>query len=265
MAYAMYMTLRLAGLGDGLLAKFALFWFLFTSRLSRSTEVVSKKFPIRVRGISLQIAVRNNFADPHVLHEAFIGHDYDRGLLSEPPGVIFDVGANVGYISLYLKTKYPNARIFCFEPDPETFIQLVTNTKQYADITCFQWALDAQGGMRTFYRSKTFHMRNSLIAAADSDHVTVESKTFKEALKRTGVAQVDLLKIDIEGGELELFESDFPFEKIGHAVGELHPYLWPAEAYERLIALLRRHFSLSLRQEGKKIFFTGRSIGERLQ
>jgi len=258
-ARAFYMMLRLAYLGDGLSAKFSLFWFLFISRLSHSAKSVSKTFSIRVCGAPLQVSVRNNFADPYVLYEAFVSRDYDRGLPPASPNVIFDVGANVGYITLYLKTKYPDARIFCFEPDPDTFAQLTINTKRYADVVCLPWALGARNGKRTFYRSKTFHMRNSLINNANNEKIDVDGKTFDEALEYTDTKHVDLLKIDIEGGEMELFEAYFPFEKVSHIVGEMHPYLWPAESYECLLILLRRHFTLSLCQDGKKIFFAGQS------
>ena len=46
--------------------------------------------------------------------------------------ILFDVGANIGVISLYSLIKHPNVQVFAFEPEPENFIRLVDNLERTA-------------------------------------------------------------------------------------------------------------------------------------
>lgn len=245
-------------LGAGVLEKLRFGAFLLQSRFLPQGR--NREFRIRANNTSFIVCVRDNFSDLFVLHEAFLGKEYEADLPTEDPEIIFDVGANVGYVALYLITRYPRARIFCFEPDLETFTQLEANTKQFPNVRCFRYAIGSRDESRPLYRSPHFHMRNSLLPFASSESASsIETLSFASALARAGVSRVDLMKIDIEGSELELFEGNFPFASVQHIVGELHPTLWPAEAYERLVSTLRTHYATSLRNLGRKVFFTARA------
>lgn len=257
---SLWMIYRLALLGHGIVQKGRIFFFLFYSRIRSGREVVSKSFLIRVGNKKISVAVRNNFSDPYVLYEAFVSHDYDQGLPSEPPGTVFDVGANVGYVALYLKVRFPNARIYCFEPDPDTFVQLKKNISQFPDMMCYQYALGAERGERIFYRSPAFHMRNSLYSRDETDEkIEVKMMTFLDAMNQTGVSHVDLLKIDIEGGEYEVLKAMPDLGVVTSVVGELHPFVLSQQQYSVVREKLEGAFKLVLRRDNKKEFFYGSS------
>lgn len=225
-----------------------------------NAQASSRTFILRVLDTSVAVELRNNFADAFVLREAFISHEYELGLPAEEPTTIFDLGANVGFLTLYLKTKYPHARIFCFEPDPENFKQLIANTRQFTDVTCFQVAVGGKNESRTFYRSPVFHMRNSLIPVEGSDSFAVEVISLDEAMRRARVASIDLLKFDVEGTEVEIFPPFSHFEAMRAIVGEIHPYLWKGDEEKQLLALLRGHYALTVSREGNKTFVSGTAL-----
>src|ERR1700722_5431100 len=52
--------------------------------------------------------------------------DVDQLALIKDPHVIFDIGANVGQTARRYRVIFPNARIFSFEPVPETYTKLQT-------------------------------------------------------------------------------------------------------------------------------------------
>jgi hypothetical protein len=56
-----------------------------------------------------------------------------------------------------------------------------------------------------------------------------------EILDRAGMEYVDLLKIDIEGAEAEIFERAGEWgHRVGAVIGEVHPPLTRERAYEQL-------------------------------
>ncbi|KAF6835223.1 amino acid adenylation domain-containing protein [Colletotrichum plurivorum] len=63
-----------------------------------------------------------------IYKEIFVDRCYDGPKLSETPFVI-DAGANVGMFSIYIKQKYPAAKILAFEPAPDTFDVMRQNLK----------------------------------------------------------------------------------------------------------------------------------------
>lgn len=248
--------LRVAALGSTIGERLRLAAFLVLSKMRPSGEL--RRFRLRVLGRTADVWVRRSFSDLFMLHEAFIKKDYDAAFSRKEAKVIFDVGANVGLIAIYLKSLYPDARLYCFEPDPRNFEQLERNTAQFKGVRCFQAAIGARRERRTFYRSPVFHMRNSLIRQEDMDEqFDVEVISLSDAMQQADVSSVDLMKFDIEGAEADMFMEFAEFGKIKSIVGELHPHLLGDAAYKALCERLSGHYALSISGEGKKIFAHG--------
>ena len=73
-------------------------------------------------------------------------------LFSRPNPVIVDVGANIGQFTNAVKLFYPDARVIAFEPDPEVFADLETNTAGLSNVTLHNEALGSEAGMLLFHR-----------------------------------------------------------------------------------------------------------------
>jgi hypothetical protein len=104
-------------------------------------------------------------------------HRFLRSVLSGV-GVVFDVGAHVGYSCLLL-ASLSSARVVAFEPDPATVARLQTNVED----------------------NPRLRPRITVVPEAVGRQVDASTTTLDEAAARFG--QPDVVKIDIEGGELD--------------------------------------------------------------
>lgn len=141
-------------------------------------------------------------AGEHHLESAMIEHL----LASVKPGaVVYDVGANIGIISLMLALRSGDCRVHAFEPEPRNFRQLNRNI-QANDLTGrvsgHQLALsDGEGEVELFVRGTAGEGRHSIAARKGStDSIRVPMTTMSEFARKTGESP-DVVKIDVEGAE----------------------------------------------------------------
>jgi FkbM family methyltransferase len=126
--------------------------------------------------------------------------------LVNPGGVVVDVGANFGLyaLSAALYTR-PHGRVFAFEPAPPAFAMLernIADNNLNAVVTARRAAVGASAGHAQFYvgRDVSFSSLHRTTRVDDSaTEVSVEVVTLDLAL--ADVRSIDLLKIDVEGGE----------------------------------------------------------------
>lgn len=168
-----------------------------------------KLVKVKVPGLKKVIRLRNKTYDTHIFHQIFIREElnFDIG------GTIFtiiDCGANIGLASLYLKRKFPHASIFAIEPESSNFNLLQLNTYGYSKIQCLNAAIwDADVDIRIFDNgggNASFTVGVSQIDTSSTYLATIRGITIKSLLRDIR-SDVDLIKIDIEGSEYELFNA----------------------------------------------------------
>lgn len=82
------------------------------------------------------VEVRSSGSDWDTFAEVFLDHIYSDDLLhlfgAEPASsrvrTVVDAGANVGFASVYFRSRYPNADVWAIEPDTGNYKQLRHNT-----------------------------------------------------------------------------------------------------------------------------------------
>jgi FkbM family methyltransferase len=128
--------------------------------------------------------------------------------------IVFDVGANVGLnAGLYLQ-KFPGSRIYCFEPVTNTFLQLQKNLKGEERINCYRLALGSskRKGTMVLHGSdnRLFFIldqsRESLMSHNPPTE-TVDIITLDDFCKAKGINHINYLKIDTEGGDLDVLKG----------------------------------------------------------
>ncbi len=137
-------------------------------------------------------------------------HTEDIGRVSPKLNVniIFDVGANVGSMTLAYRKRFPDAKLYSFEPVNETFHQLKEATKNDSNIHCYQMALAAQNGSGIInVGSKSG--QNSLVIRQQSETNSQEVKliTLDDFIKKEEIEKIDILKIDVEGFECDVLRG----------------------------------------------------------
>ena len=134
--------------------------------------------------------------------------DLTRNGLGDP-GVIFDVGANIGQTHARFRREFPKARIYCFEPVRKTFAQLERNVANDPLATLEQLALGDRGGVKEVHTdpvmSELSTLRDDLMGGSDTEIVDID--TVDAYCRRASIDRIDLLKIDTEGYELPVLNG----------------------------------------------------------
>jgi FkbM family methyltransferase len=150
-----------------------------------------------------KVHLRRNTSDFDVFNQVMVSKEYDLAL-PDNPAFIIDGGANIGLTSMYLSHKYPHATIVSIEPDEKNFLQLKKNTAGYLNIQPLKKAL--WGKEENVYISNSNSADSHTVNNNDKGVVT-ETVTVSSLLNEYKYGIVDLLKMDVEGAEKEIFET----------------------------------------------------------
>ncbi len=175
-----------------------------------------------------RISVRTNTSDLKCLEKVFVDEEYRLPSEINPrfdisPRLIIDAGANIGMASLYFSREFPNAKIYAIEPDESNFELLRKNCEGISNIKLVHGALWPS---HTNLQIADLSVDNWLftVRAASDAQASVNAVTLPDIIAESGMERIDLLKLDIEGAEFELFSESCEgwLPKINVIVIELH-------------------------------------------
>jgi FkbM family methyltransferase len=173
-------------------------------------------------------------ADLAAVEEVLLGAEYEVPGLDDVE-VVVDLGSHIGTSILFFRARYPEARIYGFEPDPATFAKLEANVGGAAGVTVRRCAVTGAAGESALYAS-SYSLRSSLVSgSADSRAITVPTVTFDDLIAERGLDRIDLLKLDIEGSEYEALAGSEGLQRVRAIAGELHPRLTDPDAFLGLL------------------------------
>lgn len=170
-------------------------------------EARAVPFDLRFRGPSADCITRHIYRLG--AHEPHISRYVIQHIRLAPGDIAIDVGANLGWYTVLLsRLSEPGARIFAFEPDPETYRLLCENLRANSacGVTALNLALGETPGTAMLHRYKTSNNgRHTLSAGSDGGggqcEVSVQTLDSFCASRGLGATRVRLLKIDVEGFE----------------------------------------------------------------
>lgn len=126
--------------------------------------------------------------------------------LIKPGMVIVDIGAHIGYYSrMFSKLAKKNGAIYAFEPDPNNYKLLSLNSKKLKNVKIFNEALSDKIGLINFYQSNNTGCHSLVTQNSIKDTINVPTETLDEFAKKNKIQKIDLIKIDVEGGEPIVF------------------------------------------------------------
>lgn len=173
------------------------------------------------------------------------------------PKVILDIGSNIGASILFFHEQFPAARIYGFEPNPDTFQVLQKNVGSLPSVEVFNYGLGAaDANVAVPFDGADFSRFMSQDRTAEwSGPLSPTSCLIKhsgDVVRNLGLTKADLIKIDCEGAEYDVLTS-LPRELLFQCkwiVGEMHD-----ESAFPLLALLASHFDLDLKKRMFAPFF----------
>jgi len=212
--------------------------------------------PARLRWSGRDVLYRPSTTDPFVLYQVLLQTGKKAEYYLPPalkPKTILDIGSNIDASILYFHRQFPDASIFGFEPHPDTFRVLQKNVAHLPGVTIFNYGLGATRH-RISVRADNVNFGDFNIRGHFKDRghpaapIECEVRRLDDVLREIGIDRVDLIKIDCEGAEADVF-STLPDEILNECqwiVGEFHDHT----GFE-VLARSAPHFHLDLK---KKMF-----------
>lgn len=194
--------------------------------------------------------------------------------------VILDVGANIGYLTkIFGQATGPSGRVLAFEPNPLIFPLLAQNVARLRQVDVYNRALSSKSGSSPLFLAGRNHSVASFARDYPAKHlafhggtevgsVEVKVTTGDEFLQREEIAAVDLIKIDVEGWEIDVLnglENTIAAAKNIRIFAEFNPEAQECAGhrpYELLEWFFDREFDLAYPEQGRLRTLSRASLGE---
>ena len=171
-------------------------------------------------------------------NDIFVKKEYDFGIPQKSSMVVVDIGAHVGLFSEYI---YPKTKlIHAYEPSEGNMIRLKNRclNQRLNHVVVHPVGVSATWGVRSLYSNGIdgdFSIRYK-----NENFVNIPTITIGDIFTENNLDYVDLIKIDVEGAEEEILNSEsfaMYAKNIGSIVGELHSDVDIFKLRDRLASL----------------------------
>jgi FkbM family methyltransferase len=219
-------------------------WAGLAFRLGRTRPVTLK---LTAPGGPLPFTVPD-YAALRVFVEVFLAREYEV-IVDPPPRTILDLGANIGVSVLYFRRRFPEARIIAVEASPGLAALLRENTRTL-EVEVRAAAVALAPGTVMFHESAE-SWAGTTSSTAGVGAIAVPAIGFDDLLRET---RPDLVKLDVEGAELEFLPASRELREVPHIVGEIHAPPGSPRSAEALQAL--RGFRVTANPPSPRARFT---------
>jgi FkbM family methyltransferase len=187
------------------------------------------------------------------------GHTFIPGFLSAESRVV-DLGLNEGRFARAILNRF-RCRVYGAEPSPS----LLSQIEPHESLKILPVAIGAKSGTATLTQySDTCSSLVIMPEARRHGEVTVSTMTFRDFLDHFAIGTIDLLKVDIEGAELDMFAStpDETWRRCRQITIEFHDFLLPEtrhaveRAARRLVAL--GFYRINMSRDNSDVLFVNR-------
>jgi len=137
---------------------------------------------------------------------------YEKHYALERGDVVFDVGSNLGYFTLKAAKRVGyEGLVISAEPDPHNFRALLRNicVNGYKRVLPVNAALCNTDGEIEFFACKYCGGISSMFKGKMSERLQVRAYEFDTLVKRLDIHRVDLVKVDVEGAEVEVIKGTY--------------------------------------------------------
>jgi FkbM family methyltransferase len=201
-------------------------------RMARGELVEGRTLELQMKSpVRGMVSLREVGSDILTFHEVIKDQVYKDILVKlKRCETVIDLGANIGLASLYFASRYPSSRLLAVEPNPPTHKVLATNLRELIEAgRCRTLQAAVWGSERQLVADPSkAHDHYSAFATREATgnengDETMQGFPITRIIHDSGFDHVDLLKVDIEGAEVELFKGDLDWlRRIGVIAVEFH-------------------------------------------
>ncbi len=199
--------------------------------LGTKARLLRRPIKVRVESscVRYPICIRLKTTDVSALWHILAMSEYDCEL-SKRPRVIVDAGANIGLTSVFYANKYPEARIIAIEPEASNYEILKENTRPYPNVVTVRaalWKADREIDLLDpGYGNHGFQTKGQGEDSSGRVLARTQGMTVTSVMRLCELGYIDMLKVDIEGSEKEVFEhSSSWMHNVGVIAIETHEQL----------------------------------------
>jgi len=168
--------------------------------------------------------------DRSVIKEVWVMDIYNQhGIKVEEGDTVIDIRAHIGIFSTYASKLNKTGEIFAFEPFIENYKILEKHKllNHCDNITVYNKAIAGSKGHKTLFLSPdnntgghSFHLKTQ-----SDNKIDVNTITLTEFCDNNKIKTIDFLKLDCEGAEFEIIQSDDSIlNRVKKIIMECHPY-----------------------------------------
>ncbi len=190
-------------------------------------------FKVKRSDIRFPFYLRVPSSDVYVYEQIFMKKQCEFQV-RKTPQIIVDAGANIGLTAILFSNRFPESRIYAIEPIDSNFEILKMNIAPYNNIIPIRGALWNKNKKINLvdpgYGNWGWTIKGEDISEEklDKNCPVAQGMTVDLIIKDQGIERIDLLKIDIEGAEREIFrDASSWIEKVDAIIIELHDHLKP--------------------------------------
>jgi len=196
------------------------------------------------------IYLRANTSDIAVYDEVILKESYRINTPIEAT-TILDCGTNIGLSAVFFKNRFPKATIICVEPELSNFEMLLKNVEQYNNVITYHAGIWNKSTYLTVMNDKAEKYAFMVCETETISDNTIRAISITDIMKENHLEVIDILKIDIEGAEKEIFSSDYDYwmSKTKLIVIELHDRMKSGCSKAFFDALTHYNFEIVIREE----------------
>ena len=201
-----------------------------------------------------RVWLRPETKDLAVYDEVFRHGEY--GMPVPTAQYIIDAGAHIGCTSVWFAGRYPGARILSIEPETGNYEMLLRHAREHPKITPIHAGVWSHSGLLQIANPAADTWSFQVCAAESSAQDCIPAVSIDQLLVDHNFPRIDILKIDVEGAEVEVFSTaDRWIDRVGMLIVELHDRSRPGctEAFER--ALGQRNVTITRSAESHFVRF----------
>lgn len=222
---------------------------LLLSKTSKAPYLV-----LKLKGYDNKVYLRPKTSDFKIFKQIFIEEEYNV-TFPEQVNYIVDAGSNCGYSIVYFKNKFKNAKLIAIEPDTSNIEIIKKNTSGFKDVFIVKggvWNINTDLKILNKDAGKwAFRVVEAIDNTKEFKGYSLDAIMLEHDIKI-----IDILKMDIEGSEKNVFEQNYQYwlSKTTFGFLELHENYAPGVT--DLVHSRLSEFNFKVSKSGENVVFS---------
>lgn len=190
-------------------------------------SVLRRKTPLLVNLAGIPVLIRSKTPDLEVALSCLRDGEFQPAISASKSKhrLIIDAGGYIGTAAITFARAFPESTVVTLEPSPANFAVLAENVRSYKNILPLPKALSNHDGQIELFSRATGEWGFTTIrqSSPSSSVTTIDCISVPTLLRELNRDGIDILKLDIEGGEKTLFAGDTQWmQVVDLVIAELH-------------------------------------------